>query len=160
MTNSSLKTDLQPIVQKYGLGVVLKSLGEIADAQRESPEQRTASPNNVEGRTKRTRARVTAPEYVEKMELSEEKSAAIKELAKRFHQKSFLPTFGAISHFCQMYAIEMPSSRSRESAIPRIFKFITEMEASEIQRILDNGLFSGPSRLGPISDAIRNYSRA
>ena len=32
------------------------------------------------------------------------------------------------------------------------------MDTEAIERILDEGAFSGPSRLGPIADAIRDYS--
>ena len=81
------------------------------------------------------------------------------ELAQRFHSKSFLPTFGDIANFCQTYNIDVPASKSRASAIPRVFKFIAAMEADEIQRMLDEGMFSGPARLGPIADAIRRNGR-
>ena len=145
MTDSKLKTSLQSMVQEYGLGMVLKSLGEIVDV------------HGVGGRPRRRKRAATAPEYVSKIQLPVEKSGAVTELAERFQQKSFLPKFGDIANFCETYQIDIPASRSRVSAIPRIFKFIAEMEVSEIQRILDLEMFSGPSRLGPISDAIRNH---
>ena len=145
MTDSKLKTSLQFMVQEYGWGTVLKSLGEIADAR------------GAGARPRRRKRAPTAPEYVSKMQLPVEKSNAVTELAERFQQKSFLPKLGDIDNFCQTYLIDIPASRSRASAIPRVFKFIAEMEASEIQRILDLEMFSGPSRLGPISDAIQNH---
>ena len=160
MTDSKLKTTLQPIVQEYGLGMVLKSLAEIVDAQGENLEQLATSPSGTASRTAQSRPKITAPEYVKRMELPAEKSATVTELAERFHRKSFLPTFGDIASFCEMYRIELPASRSRVNAIRRIFKFIAAMEADEIQRILDDEMFSGPSRLGPIADAIRNYGSA
>ena len=89
------------------------------------------------------RAKVNAPEYVVKMELSSEKEPIAVELAKRFEKKAFLPTFGDIRNFCQIYEIDEPASKSRASAIPRVFKFIATMEAGEIQRILDDGMFFG-----------------
>ncbi len=160
MTDAKLRTALQPIVQEYSLGRVLKSLGEIADARHETSEQLATSPNGVAKATTRKKPKVTASGYVEKMELPIAKSAAVAELAERFQRKSFLPTVNDIANFCQMYGIEVPASKSRASAIPRIFKFIAGMEADEIQRILADGMFSGPSRLGPIADAIRNYGGA
>ncbi len=145
MTDPNLKTSLQSMVQEYGLGVVLTSLGEIADA------------HSVGVKPRRRKRAPTAPEYVSKMQLPMEKSKVVTELAERFQQKSFLPTFGDITNFCQTYQIEIPVSKSRIGAIPKVFKFIAEMEDSEIQRIRDFEMFSGPSRLGPISDAIRNH---
>ena len=71
-----------------------------------------------------------------------------------------MPTFGDIRIFCEVYGIDEPASKSRASAIPRIFKFIATMSSDEVQGILDDGMFSGPSRVGPIADAIRENGRA
>ena len=94
------------------------------------------------------------------MDYDPEKRPALLELAKRFQDKSFLPTFGDIRNFCQAYGIDVPASGSRASAIPRVFKFIAAMDGGEVQRIVDHWLFSGPARLGPIADAIRKNGRA
>ena len=160
MTDSKLRTVLQPIIQEYGLGMVLKTLGDIADARSDNLEQPATSPDGTTSGTTKKRPRVTAPEYVKGMALPADKSVGVTELAERFHQKTFLPTFGDVANFCEMYKIELPASRSRVNAIRRIFEFIAAMEADEIQRILDYEMFSGPSRLGPIADAIRNYGNA
>ena len=93
-------------------------------------------------------------------DLEKSPASALLELAKRFQDKTFLPTFGDIRNFCQVYGIDVPASKSRASAVPRVFKFIAKMDSSEIQRIVDDRLFSGPARLGPIADAIRKNGRA
>ena len=152
-----IEAALRPIVRQYGLGSVLESLGKIADAQRESSAQAGADRGN---KPKKRSVKATAPEYVSKLELASEKVVPVVELAERFECKAFLPTFGDIAHFCQMYGIEVPASKTRTSAIPRVFKHIASMETEEVQRILDDGLFSGPSRLGPIADAIRHNGRS
>ena len=155
-----IEAALRPIVRQYGLGSVLESLGKIADAQRESSAQVGGSSDADSGKKSKKRSiKATAPAYVSKLELSSEKVAPVVDLAERFERKEFLPTFGDIAHFCQMYGIEVPASKTRASAIPRVFKHIASMETEEIQRILDDGLFSGPSRLGPIADAIRRNGR-
>lgn len=151
-----IEAALRPIVRQYGLGRVLESLGKIADAQRESSVQAGA---DREKKPKKRSVKATALEYVSKLELSSEKIAPVVDLAERFERKAFLPTFGDIAHFCQIYGIEVPASKTRASAIPRVFKHIASMETEEIQRMLDDGLFSGPSRLGPIADAIRRNGR-
>lgn len=155
-----IEAALRPIVRQYGLGSVLESLGKIADAQRESSGQTRGSSDADRGKKPKKRSvKATAPEYVSKMELSSEKVAPVANLAECFERKAFLPTFGDIAHFCQIYGIEVPASKTRASAIPRVFKHLAAMETEEIQRILDDGLFSGPSRLGPIADAIRRNGR-
>ena len=163
MTDAKLEAKLRSIIRQYGLGKVDQSLQEIrlSDRQRKNPKRHRESPNvGMATETKKRRAKVTAREYVGKMELPSGKEPAMVELAERFQKKSFLPTFGDIRNFCQIYGIDEPVSRSRTSAIPRVFRFIAAMETGEVQRILDDGMFSGPSRLGPIADAIRHNERA
>lgn len=165
MTKRKLETTLRPIVQEHGLGSVLEALGKIAsehDAQSTSP----LAVNGVgeTAKTKKPRKRRSKPnavEYAAKMELPSDKQNAVVTLAERFESKDFLPTFGDIRNFCEISGIDVPASKTRVSAIPRVFKFLAnEMEADEVQRILDDGMFSGPSRLGPIADAIRRNGRA
>ncbi len=163
MAKAKLKDTLRLIVRQYGFEQVDQSLREIrlADRQLKSSKQsKVLSDNDAVIRPLKKRTKVNAPEYVAKMELSAKKEPIAIELANRFENKAFLPTFGDIRNFCQIYGIDEPASKSRASAIPRIFKFIATMETDEIQRILDDGMFSGPSRLGPISDAIRRNGRA
>ena len=163
MAKAKLKDTLRLMVHQYGFEQVDRSLREIrlADRQLKNSTQSSVLPDN-EAMTKpqKKRAKVNAPEYVAKMELSSEKKPITVELANRFENKAFLPTFGDIRNFCQIYGIDEPASKSRASAIPRVFKFIATMETDEIQRILDDGMFSGPSQLGPIADAIRRNGRA
>lgn len=163
MTEAKLKDTLRLIVHQYGFEQVDRSLQELrlADRQfRNSEQTKLLLDNNAVIKSSKKRKKIDAPEYVAKMELSSEKESVAAELARKFETKNFLPTFGDIRNFCQTYGIDEPASKSRASAIPRIFKFIASMETGEIQRILDDGMFSGPSRLGPIADAIRRNSRA
>ena len=106
------------------------------------------------------RSKISATEYVAKLELPLGKKPVVVELAKRFECKAFLPTFGDIANFCQIHGLKTPLSKSRSSAIPRIFKFIATMDSSRTRAILDEEMYSGPSKLGPIADAIRNNGRA
>ena len=166
MTNSKLDASMRRIVREHGLGSVLVSLGKIAE---DAPQEQTASESktalNRDSAHMKTPARApkskpTATGYVAKMELPAEKRQVAAALAERFERRDFLPSFGDIAHFCQNYGIAVPASKTRASAIPRVFKFIADMETEDAKRMLDSGMFSGPSRLGPIADAIRNYGRA
>lgn len=150
---------LRSLVRQYGAQRVRQSLDEIQAPSPPGDPGPTASEPTTRGVAKRRRVRPTASRCVARLELPLEKSAPITELALRFDEKAFLPTSGDIARFCVSYGIEEPSSKSRSSAIPRVFKAIAEMEAGEIQRIVDDRMFSGPSRLGPIADAIRNRSK-
>ena len=162
MPAPKLKAELRSIINQYGFKQVERSLREISlsGCRLEAPKRHKASSDSgMTKKLKKRQAKITAQGYVAKMELPSEKKPGMVELAKRFQEKSFLPAFGDIRNFCQIYGIDEPASKSRANAIPRVFKFIVAMETNEVQRILDNGMFSGPSRLGPIADAIRRNGR-
>ena len=160
-----LEDTTRALVQQYGFEQVQQCLETLmkvrmSDRDPESFNQNAGILNrSARLKVRKRKSRPTAPKYVEKMPLPLEKRPSMTELAQRFHSKSFLPTFGDIANFCQTYNIDVPASKSRASAIPRVFKFIAAMEADEIQRMLDEGMFSGPARLGPIADAIRRNGR-
>ena len=152
-----LKDMLCLMVDRHGPEQVGQALREVVSAhRRKNSNKKKASPkSNAQAKTKKT----TALEYVAKMDLPSEKKPAMAELAKRFEEKNFLPSFRSIREFCRIYEIVEPASKSRVSALPRVFKFIATLETSKIQRILDSGMFSGPARLGPIADAIMRNGR-
>lgn len=163
MTKANLKEALRGLVHQFGFEQVGRSLREIRYSDLNDNRSKRAE---VLGRTVSARKadkkkpKVSAPEYVEKMKLGADKGPIVRELAARFERKGFLPTFGDIDNFCRFFGIDTPVSRSRASAIPRVFKCIATMDTEEARKILDYGMFSGPSRLSPISDAIRNYGSA
>ena len=163
MTDPKLKAELRSMINQYGFKQVDRSLREIGISGRqfEAPKRHKASSDvgSVVRKSRKRQVKVTAQGYIAKMELPSEKKSVMIELAKRFQEKSFLPAFGDIRNFCQIYGIDEPASKSRANAIPKVFKFIVAMETNEVQRILDDGMFSGPSRLGPIADAIRRNGR-
>ena len=162
MNQATLRDSLCSLVMEYGFEQVDQSLRRIGAS--ENHHERTSRKSRLSngGPALRDRKRgpnLTAPQYVAKMALPPEKESSMFGIAERFHEKSFLPTFGDITNFCQIYSIAEPASRSRVSSIPRVFRFMASMEAEDIQRILTEEAFSGPSRLGPIADAIRRNGR-
>lgn len=164
MTGDRLAASLRELVQEHGLEQVSRSLHEIGGLdgppQDAVPSTGRRAQRAVVRRGQQKRA-ATALERVEKMDLPRETAESVTELARRFDEKSFMPTFGDIARFCQVYDVDEPSSKSRASAIPRVFRAIAAMDAEDVQMLLDYGAFSGPSRLGPIADAIaRSRARA
>ena len=158
-----VRNALVGIVDEHGVEWVRESLREFESVERRparySRDSTSANGSSKSGKT-RSRPRSTATEYVAKMTLQPEAATAVAELANRFEKKTFLPTFGYIDKFCGIYGIDVPASRSRASAIPRVFKFLASMDADDVQKLVDRRMFSGPSRLGPIADAIRRNGRA
>lgn len=154
-----LKDMLCLMVDRHGPEQVNRALREVVSAHRRKNSNKAKASSKNSAKAKPVKKKTTALEYVAKMDLPSEKKRGLAELAKRFEEKNFLPSFRSIREFCRIYEIVEPASNSRVSALPRVFKFIATLEASDIQRILDSGLFSGPSRLGPIADAIMRNGR-
>lgn len=155
-----LKDMLCLMVGRHGPEQVNRALREIVSAHRRKNSNKAKASSKNSAKAKPEKKKTTALEYVAKMELPSEKRRGLAELARRFEEKNFLPSFRSIREFCRIYEIVEPASKSRVSALPRVFKFIATLETSDIQRILDSGRFSGPSRLGPIADAILRNGRS
>ena len=157
MTGDRLAASLRDLVREHGLDEVSRSLDAIGGlnslGQDAAPGTSRPARSAAAKRGKHKPA-ITALERVEKMDLPRETADSVAELARRFDEKSFMPTFSDIARFCQAYNVDEPASKSRASAIPRVFRTIAAMDAEDLQMLLDYGTFSGPSRLGPIADAI------
>lgn len=163
MTKTKLKKTLLELVLEFGFEQVGRTLREVRCSDQPVKHQERDSMRAYKTGTKdpgRKKPKVSAPAYVGKLKLDKDKETATLELAMRFERKDFLPTFGDIDYFCQFYGIDTPASRSRIGSIPRVFKYIASMDSGEIEKIVENRMFSGPSRLGPIADAIRRNGRA
>ena len=61
---------------------------------------------------------------------------------EEFEQRVFLSTLNDIRNFCEAYGIEEPRSKSRASGIPRVFKFLVTMDVADVERMLDDRMFS------------------
>ena len=158
MATKSPKATLRALIRDYGIDQVRQHLDELvlegAVLGGRSPRVSTSR-----GSASKSRPRPNAIEYVAKMNLPDEKGTSMTELAARFEAKSFLPSLYDIATFCSLHGVPEPASRSRASAMPRVFQRIAMMDAKAIQRMVDHHAFPAPSRVGPIADAIRNYRR-
>ncbi len=157
-----LSNVLRAIVLEHGIENVERTLGQIrkSTARRKSRGSQLAPSNQIPksctGQPKKTK--ITALEYVSKLDVDHEIKVLLKEAASEYESKSFLPTVGEIKNFCVIQGINVPASHSRATAIPRIFKHLSQLSPQEIRSMLQSRVFSGPTRLAPIADAIRRSS--
>ena len=150
MPERDLTEILQGLVRRHGISSVLHSLAEIQAA----PDQQSSSLSRK--RTYNAGSRMSAVDYVDKMTLPQEKAEVMMCAAQRFEDGGFLPSIADIREFCRIHNVELGKSASRVSSIPRVFTFLAAMDTAGIAKLLDEGAFSGPTRLAPIADAIRN----
>ena len=162
MEKHRLKDAVRVMVEEHGLERVERVLSDIRKStvrgrSRGQSTNRTMQDPKT-GRNQPKREKITAPVYVSKLMLASETKKLLEEVAIKYEEKVFLPTIGEIGNFCAIHGIKVPASPSRVSAIPRVFKFLAQLEPRDIQAILQANMFSGPSRLAPIADAIRRSS--
>ena len=171
MAPNELRAALGSLVERHGFRKVYRFLREMEPGEvsadktgKRASEERTARKPRETTRPRRAasenpRRRPSAVDYVRRLELTPARGLLMARAAEAFDQRAFLPTRGDLRVFCEAYGIEEPRARSRSGAIPRIFRFLVTMDAAELRRILDDELFTGPTRLGPIADAIRSRAR-
>ena len=163
MKKGRLRDALQAMVEDHGLERVEQLLLEIRKSTVRDLDGRSSAIRTIQeyktSRSRLKRNKVTASAYVSKLTLPADTRELLEEMAKRYEEKTFLPSVGEIRNFCVIYGIDIPASPARASAIPRVFKFLAQLEAQDIQKIIQAHTFSGPSRLAPIADAIRRKSR-
>ncbi len=152
MPRNDLTEALQTLVRRHGMSSVLHGLADLQAA----PD--STVPSSAAKRPSDARSKPSAIEYVGRMLLPPDKAQAMERAAQCFEDKSFLPGVADIREFCRVYGLDLGKSVSRTGAIPRIFTFLAAMDTDQVSRMLDDGAFSGPARLGPIADAIRNRS--
>ena len=159
MVNDDLRVVLGRMVKQYGFKAVSRVLHEMKaeyDGGSSKPEGGRRSRPRAGRRPKQ---RLSAVDYVQAMAVPADQAAIVRRAAEEFEQKAFLPTLGDMQSFCDVFGIEEPRSKSRASGIPRIFRFLVTMDVAEVERILDEQVFSGPVTLGPIADAIRDKAK-
>ena len=151
MPRNELEKTLQGLVRRHGMSSILRSL---ADIQASSESRISSSPRRrLNGGRKSS-----AVDYVTRMTVPQDKGEVMARVAQNFDDKDFLPSIADIREFCRIHGVELGKSNSRASAIPRVFTCLVGMDISRVTKVLDEGTFSGPTRLAPIADAIRGHS--
>jgi len=152
MTQRNLKQTLKRLVRRHGISSVLHSLADIQATPDQHPSSETRK------HTYNTGGKLSAVDYVNKMTLPQEKAEIMVCAAQCFEEGKFLSSIADIREFCRIYNVDLGKAASRTSSVPRVFTFLAAMDTAEITKLLDEGTFSGPSRLAPLADAIRNRS--
>lgn len=142
-----LEDFLRLLIKRWGYGAVLQQL---SDLEHSKPK----TPHGVV-KEKYRQHRLKPRDYVEKISLSGRKKDLLLELATRFENRQFLPTIGHVKDFLERKHVHVNSLRGRSAAIPKIIEILSDLPDESLETILGDDNYSGPSRLGPLSDAIK-----
>ena len=152
MPSRDLTAALRELVDRHGISSVLHGLADIHSVP-DAPR-----PPSSPKRSRNDRSRRSAVGYVADMTLPPEKAEVMKRAAECFQEKTFLPSIADIREFCRIHGVTLGETPSRMASVPRVFTYLATMDTARIARLLDEGTFSGPTRLAPIADAIRGHS--
>lgn len=98
--------------------------------------------------------RSTAAELVEKASIQDSKREPILVLANKFDNKEFLPRISDVREFIILTGQRPRAIKDRVDAFPVLLKLLNQLPIEQLQRIARVPSHSGPTQLGPISDAI------
>ncbi len=105
-----------------------------------------------------SRIRLTAVNYVDRMDLPRVVRDPLAELATRFDERGFLPTIGDVRNFLLFCDYDGSVPKSRGAAVPCVFKLLASMDPARVIDIRDKRMFSGPASMISIADAIARVS--
>lgn len=146
-----LKSILRPLVDEWGASNVSDAVREVEIDQREM-EGSTAINRH------RRRTSPTLPAFariLKSLNTKPAERAKLQILAERYRVRSFLPTIGDVRHFLSMRGISVEEFRDRADAVRDVFIALSQMQARELDEILLDSSLAGPSKLGPLSNAIK-----
>ena len=153
MKSKTAKAILQAIIEEKGKPWVMKTVENSPACVWQGEEREKAG-----GGKRRAKTQSPALETLRKMDVPDALRSRLEELARRYDDKSFLPTMGEVRDFCLTHDVRGPSPSSRARAVYWIFLFLTSLPAQELDRLVETHAFSGPTQLGPIAEAIRRSS--
>jgi hypothetical protein len=139
---NDLDTELRSLIAKYGLAAISSKLREIRGTKPRQASKRTAFA------------------YVHDLVVPDERKARLLELASLFDTKQILPTLADARNFLESLGARSAAIRARPASVPIVFSYLASLPDARFEQIVSDGSVSGPSRLGPIADAIKANSRS
>jgi hypothetical protein len=81
-------------------------------------------------------------------------------LAAKFDRKEFLPSVVDIREFLAMMGEESGGIKDRADGFRRLLPSFSQLLPDKLEHLVNSARYSGPARLGPLSDAIRSTGEA
>jgi hypothetical protein len=104
--------------------------------------------------------RPSAVEMVERLGAATDRKEHLHSLATKFEAKTFLPTASDVRHFLEMRGHDPGPVKQRQDAFRKVLDVLLSMADDGLMMLQTSGTHAGPTRLGPLSDAIKATSAA
>ena len=142
---------LQVLVDEWGHAEVKDSLASLTTDSLGSSINFTLSNKR---RLSTRKARLNGIVQIERMELDQQKKEILLGIAERYEHKQFLPSVADVREFLIMMGQKPTGMKDRSDAFRVLTKNLALLPIDRLIEISQSSLHSGPSSLGPLSDAI------
>jgi hypothetical protein len=142
---------LQTLVEEWGHEQVAAALARTAASSDDPLAQR---PPNQKLRPSGKGGKPSATVQIERAALRGEQRDALLQLAVRYDSKQFLPSVADVREFLIMMGERPVDMRDRKEAFRVLLRNLMQLPVERLQQLANTALHSGPSQLGPLSDAI------
>ena len=139
---------LQTLVDEWGHEKVAGALARVTV----SPDDPSAHRASL--RASQKGVRPSATEQIERAALDGEQKDALLQLAARYDSKQFLPSVTDVREFLIMNGERPIDMKDRKDAFRILLRSLLQLPVDRLKQFASTALHSGPSQLGPISDAI------
>jgi hypothetical protein len=142
---------LRTLVQEWGHEEVQAALAQLSCGVGEADAPPLGRSSEL---TPKIRTKLLASEQVARARLSDTQAIVLRELAVRFDRKQFLPSISDVREFLVMMGERPGAIKDRSSAFRLLLTALSELPQERLERLANSARHSGPSQLGPLSDAI------
>ena len=146
-----LQSLLAPLLWEWGFEAVQQCLVEVQGQLRAESEPT----HDLRQKPAKDTRRPSAAEIVDRLEAPAERKEALKLLAARFDSKTFLPTSSDLRHFLDLHGVNPGPIKHRQDSFKKLLEVLGPMSNEELAKLHSSGKHGGPTRLGPLSDAIK-----
>lgn len=145
---SVLSKILELLINEYGSEQVLRELARLQSSK-------SSEPHESKEKSRKPGKRKTASDIVNALAIKDSnRRSLITRMAEQFDQKTFLPTIGVVKSFLDSRGYNDKFPKNRQDAAKTIIDVLNTATTADLEFLLDNKQFSGPSKLQSLSNAI------
>jgi hypothetical protein len=142
---------LTALVEEWGHKHVASALAQLEDQTRDSDRPKPVSASGLKSAKAR---KITALEQVARAATPDQHAEVLETIASRFDNRTFLPSPLDIREFLLVMGERPTAIKDRSDAFRLILRKLVTLTPERLLEVANSPLHSGPSRLGPLSDAI------
>lgn len=165
MKQQQLQKTLSNLVTHFGYDNVHKALGKLCASDSVSPKSvanisQVGVANSRSGKAKKS-YKPNAIKFVQSLKVVDvEKRKILSTLARKYDDKEFMPHVSHVRDFLFDGERDVACIKSRQQVTNTVFKRLSNMETSQLNEMLERGLYGPPKRLESYARAIEGFQRS